>query len=69
MKLLEYIGVSLAAVGFSCLSLGYMLAGFILGLLSCLFLIVFFKYNKMNGLLALQMYFFFANIIGIYNNF
>jgi len=69
MKAFEYIGVSLAAVGFSCLSLGYMLAGFILGLLSCLFLIIFFKHNKMNGLLSLQLFFLCANILGIYNNF
>jgi len=68
MKALEYIGVSFAAVGFSCLSMGYLLAGFILGLLSCVFLIAFFKFNKLNGLLALQVFFFFANLNGIYNN-
>lgn len=69
MKNLEYIGVILAAIGFTCLSTGFMLGGFILGVISCLFLISFFKYKKLNGLLALQIYFLFANIIGIYNNF
>jgi len=67
-KVLEYIGVSLAAVGFSCLSLGYMLEGFILGLLSCGFLIIYFKYFKMDGLLVLQLFFLCANILGIFNN-
>jgi len=68
MKVLEYIGVLLAAVGFSCLSVGYLFIGFIVGLLSCGFLIVFFNYNKMNGLLALQVFFLCANILGIFNN-
>jgi len=69
MKKFEYIGVMLAAVGFTCLSIGYLFAGFIIGFASCVFLIVFFKYNKMNGLLALQLFFLCANILGIFNNF
>jgi hypothetical protein len=68
MKKLEYIGVTLAAAGFSMLSFGYLFAGFITGFISCLFLITYFKHFKMNGLLALQFYFFCANIYGIFNN-
>lgn len=69
MKKLEYIGVTLAAIGFLCLSNSLLLAGFIIGLLSCLFLITYFKLSKLNGLLLLQIFFLFANINGIYNNF
>jgi len=65
---LEYIGVLLAAIGFTCLSTGYMLVGFILGLISCLFLIVYFYIFNMRGLLALQFYFLCANVYGIFNN-
>jgi hypothetical protein len=69
MKKLEYIGTLLAAIGFTCLSFGYLLIGFILGFISCSILATYFKHFKMKGLLALQLYFFFANILGIYNNF
>ena len=69
MKKLEYIGVLLAAVGFSCLSFNIPLVGFGLGLISCMFLIIYFKYNNMQGLFLLQIYFLCANIYGIFNNF
>jgi len=68
MKLLEYIGVFFAAAGFACLSLGFMFAGFLLGFISCAFLILYFNKNKMNGLLCLQFYFLLFNIYGIFNN-
>jgi len=68
MKKFEYIGVLLAAVGFTCLSVGYLFIGFIVGFASCVFLIVYFNYYKMNGLLALQFYFLCANVYGIFNN-
>jgi len=69
MKYLEYIGVTLAAIGFLMLSIGILLYGFIFGFMSCLFLITYFKHFKMNGLLTLQIFFLFVNINGIYNNF
>ena len=69
MKWVEYIGVFFAAIGFTLLSTGLLYGGFILGVISCLLLISFFKYNKLNGLLMLQIYFLFANLYGIYNNF
>lgn len=69
IKLLEYMGTLWAGIGFMCLSVGYMFIGFSLGVISCLFLISFFKIMKLNALLALQIFFLFANIIGIYNNF
>jgi len=69
MKWLEYIGVLLAGIGFSLLSIGILKIGFILGFISCLLLITFFKHNKLNGLLALQTFFLFVNVFGIYNNF
>jgi len=68
MKKFEYIGVTFAAVGFTSLSSGYLLMGFLLGVVSCLFLITYFKLVKMNGLLALQIFFLFANLNGIFNN-
>jgi len=69
MKKLEYIGVLLAAIGFACLSLGYLFAGFAIGFFSSIFLIIYFNYYKMNGLMALQFYFIIFNIYGIFNNF
>ena len=68
MKKFEYIGVTLAAIGFTMLSLGYLFAGFMTGFVSCVFLIIYFNHFKMNGLLALQFYFLCANIYGIFNN-
>lgn len=68
-KLLEYMGTLLAGIGFMCLSVGYMFIGFLLGVISCLFLISFFKVMKLNALLCLQVFFLFANILGMYNNF
>jgi len=68
-KYLEYIGVIFAAIGFLLLSFGILELGFIFGFISCLFLISFFKMSKLKGLLALQIFFLFVNINGIYNNF
>lgn len=68
MKTLEYIGVFLAAAGFGLLSTGYHLAGFIVGLISCIFLVIYFYKFKQFGLFSLQIYFSFANIIGIFTN-
>jgi hypothetical protein len=65
MRYIEYIGVILAAVGFACLSLGFMVAGFSLGLLSCFFLIYLFVKTRQTGLFMLQCYFMVFNIIGL----
>jgi len=69
LKTLEYVGTIFAAIGFTLLSIGLLYGGFILGVISCLFLISFFKIQKLNALLALQCFFLCANILGIYNNF
>lgn len=69
LKILEYTGTIFAAVGFTLLSVGLLYGGFILGAISCLFLITFFKLQKLNALLGLQVFFLFANLLGIYNNF
>lgn len=70
LKILEYTGTLLAAIGFLCLSMGYLLAGFIIGLISCVSLIAYFSLHHFNmkGLLMLQLFFFCVNILGIYNN-
>lgn len=65
---LEYAGTLFAAIGFSCLSFGYLLTGFVLGLLSTICLIIYFNIHKMKSLLLLQIFFFIVNLIGIYNN-
>ena len=67
MKYLEYIGVYLAAFGFTLLSAGYYKLGFTLGFFSCILLIPFFMLNKNYGLMCLQIYFACANIYGIVN--
>ena len=54
MKWLELIGVILAGVGFGLLSTGYLKNGFIVGLFSCLFLLVFFCKNNEAITLSLQ---------------
>ena len=71
LYMLEYAGTLLAAVGFTMLSMGFLLYGFVTGLLSCLFLIAYFSLHHFNmkGLLALQVFFLCVNILGIYNNF
>ena len=61
----EYIGVTLAALGFACLSLGYMLVGFGLGTISCFFLIYLFVKTRQRGLFLLQCYFLVFNLIGL----
>ncbi len=65
MKWLEYSGVFLAAIGFTCLSAGFMLWGWTLGIISCCLLIPYFYYNSQLGLFSLQSYFFAANIYGL----
>jgi len=66
LKYAEYSGVALAALGFGLLSAGFMLQGFILGVLSCLVLIFYFEKTGQNGLFMLQCYFLIANAYGIY---
>ena len=67
-KPLEYMGVFCAAVGFACLSMGFMLWGFGLGIMSCFCLIPYFALTKQNGLFILQVYFLIFNILGVINN-
>ena len=62
---LEYFGAALAAIGFYSLSTGELLAGFIIGLVSCAALLAVFFTQKNWGLFALQTFFTFANINGI----
>jgi len=69
LKILEYIGVTLAAIGFACLSLGYLGIGFAIGLFSCAALILYFEETKQKGLLLLQFYFAVFNLIGVYKAF
>ena len=66
MKSLEYIGVFFAAVGFACLSIGYMALGFGLGIISCFCLIPYFVfYTGQRGLFLLQSYFMVFNFWGL----
>jgi len=64
---MQFIGSLLAAIGFSCLSFTFYLEGFIIGLLSCLFLVGYFKATGQYSLFFLQLFFSTANLIGIYN--
>jgi hypothetical protein len=69
MKQLEYIGVFFAAIGFACLSFGYMPLGFGLGIISCFCLIPYFVfYTGQRGLFLLQSYFMIFNFWGFFSN-
>lgn len=67
-KFIEWFGVTLAACGFLMLSTGFMAAGFLTGLLSCFALLIFFGKSKQWGVFSLQLFFTFANILGLINN-
>jgi len=68
MKFYEFFGALLAGIGFGMLSFGFYFTGFILGSLSCIFLIIYFVATKQHSLLTLQAYFSIMNVIGIINN-
>jgi nicotinamide riboside transporter PnuC len=68
MKLLETLGTAFAASGFALLSFNLALYGFAFGLVSCCLLIPVLKKNKLHSLLALQVFFTCANIVGLFNN-
>ena len=63
----EYFGTFLAALGFSLLSFGLYSSGFIVGIVSCFFLIFLFKNTGQRGLFLLQCFFLIANINGVFN--
>jgi len=67
--LTEWFGVALAASGFMMLSTGFLLPGFLTGLASCFLLLAYFLHTGQKGLFSLQVFFLFANIIGVINNF
>jgi len=67
LKTFEYLGVALAAIGFTLLSAGIYLPGFVIGFFSCLILIPYFQIRYQFGLAILQFYFLCANIYGIFN--
>jgi len=64
---LQFMGSLLAAIGFSLISMTFYLYGFILGLLSTLILLGYFKNTKQIPLFYLQLFFTLVNIVGIYN--
>lgn len=68
LEYIEYTGVTLAGIGFACLSTGFLFTGFMLGVLSCGFLIPYFGNTKQKGLFSLQLYFLVFNILGVINN-
>ena len=68
MKILEYGGVLLAMGGFLCLASGFLLVGFMLGLLSTIFLFSFFVKVGIKSQMGLQVFFMCANVLGILNN-
>ena len=67
-KLAEFIGVILAATGFSMLATGVYEVGFLIGLGSCAILMPYFFIKKQNFLLLLQGYFAIMNLVGLFNN-
>jgi hypothetical protein len=65
----EFFGALLAGLGFGLLGVGYYFSGFILGSISCVFLLIHFYVTGQKSLLTLQAYFAIVNVLGIYNNF
>lgn len=68
LKVMEIIGTICAATGFFLLSEGFYLVGFIIGIISCLWLFPVLLKNKLIPLFCLQLFFFAVNINGILNN-
>jgi len=66
-KYFEYVGTFLAAIGFGLLSSRHYFGGFIVGIISCLFLLILFKNTRQRGLFLLQSYFLIANTFGAFN--
>jgi len=66
-KYFEYVGTFFAAVGFGLLSSRHYFGGFIVGIISCLFLLILFKKTRQHSLFLLQSYFLIANSFGVWN--
>lgn len=67
-RMAEFIGVLLAATGFSMLATGVYDVGFLIGLASCAILIPYFFIKNQYFLFTLQGYFAIMNSVGFINN-